>query len=164
MDINNNHRNRIWNILCWNIRGLNSTGKWNSIKNKIKEKNCDMICLQETKRENFDRAYIKFFCPASFDCFEFVPSVGFSGGTLVCWKSSMFSGHVIFQNNFAQIPEFRSVVSGATWYLTNVYAPCTPEGKHNFLNWFQGIDMPDNVGDFNLIRKPEDRNKPGGSV
>jgi hypothetical protein len=61
------------------------------------------------------------------------------------------------------------VLSGATWYLTNVYAPCTPEGKHVFLDWFQQIDMPSDVdwlvvGGFNLIRRPDDRNMPGGNV
>jgi hypothetical protein len=50
-----------------------------------------------------------------------------------------------------------------------VYAPYTPEGKQAFLDWFQQIDMPTNVdwlvvGDFNLIRRAKERNKPGGNV
>lgn len=37
------------------------------------------------------------------------------------------------------------------------------------MNWFENIQMPDEVdwlivGDSNLIRKPEDRNRPGGNV
>jgi hypothetical protein len=60
-----------------------------------------MICLQETKRGQFDQDYIKIFCIPAFDRFEFVPAVGLSGGTIVCWKSSRFIGHVIFQNNYA---------------------------------------------------------------
>jgi len=44
----------------------------------------------------------------------------------------------------------------------------TPAGKMEFLNWFGGIDMPDDVdwlvvADFNLIRRPEDRNKEGAN-
>ena len=27
------------------------------------ETNCDVICLQETKREAFDQTYLKLFCP-----------------------------------------------------------------------------------------------------
>lgn len=51
--------------------------------------------------------------------------------------------------------------------LTNIYAPCTAEGKATFLNWFKGICMHVEVkclivGDFNLIRSPNNRNKPGG--
>jgi hypothetical protein len=45
---------REWVILCHNIRGLNSENKWNSIRNKVRETNCEIICLQETKSEHFD--------------------------------------------------------------------------------------------------------------
>jgi len=42
-------------------------------------------------------------------------------------------------------------------------------GKRRFLEWFKHIQMPDQtewiiVGDFNLIRKLEERNKEGGDV
>jgi hypothetical protein len=53
--------------------------------------------------------------------------------------------------------------------LTNVYAPYNSEGRQQFLEWFNGIDMPEEtdwllVGDFNLIRRQSDRNKPGGNT
>jgi exonuclease III len=65
--------------------------------------------------------------------------------------------------------EFVSVVSGATWTLTNIYAPCTTQEKLVFLNWFQNVDMLDDVdwlvlGDFNLIRRQGDRSKAEGNV
>jgi exonuclease III len=47
----NNNKEMV--ILCHNIRGINSNVKQNFIKNKIQETGCDIICLQETKRENF---------------------------------------------------------------------------------------------------------------
>jgi hypothetical protein len=57
--------------------------------------------------------------------------------------------------------EFTSAYSGATWTLINVYAPSTPDDRHNFLNWLNNVDMDDDcdwllVGDFNLIRRPSD--------
>jgi exonuclease III len=42
--------NRSWNILHWNVRGLNSKEKWNPIRNKIVDLAVDIICLQETKK------------------------------------------------------------------------------------------------------------------
>jgi hypothetical protein len=65
--------------------------------------------------------------------------------------------------------EFSSNISNDVWILSNIYAPCTPEGKQDFLEWLHNIDMPDDtnwllVGDFNLIRHPSDRNRPGGNV
>jgi hypothetical protein len=53
---------RSWNILDWNIRGINSQEIWDDIREKIHESNCNIICLQETKREQFDLAYLKNFC------------------------------------------------------------------------------------------------------
>jgi exonuclease III len=54
---------RLWKILNWNLRGINSEKKWLALASKIEESNCDIICLQETKRESFDMEYIKKFCP-----------------------------------------------------------------------------------------------------
>lgn len=74
-----------------------------------------------------------------------------------------------FQNSFAHSVRLTCKLSGEEWILTNIYAPCTSEGKFAFLDWFHNIDMLDDeywmiVGDFNLIRKPDDRNKPGGNI
>jgi hypothetical protein len=95
--------------------------------------------------------------------------VGNSGGSVIIWKSSKLSGNVIFQNDYAQSVEFTSNLSACSWIITNVYAPCTPQGKIDFLNWLHNISMPSDklwllVGDFNLIRRSEDRNKAGGDI
>lgn len=156
-------------MLCWNIRGINADNKWESLRNKISECNCDIISIQETKREEFDLSYIRNFCPRNFDDFYFLPSIGNSGGILVAWKSSSFTGTVLFQNQFSISVEFISALNNDTWVLTSVYGPCDPEGKLIFLDWLENIQMPDDVdwlllGDFNLIRRPENRNRPGGNV
>lgn len=98
-----------------------------------------------------------------------LPSMGASGGILIAWNSGLFNGTKIFSNNFAVTMIFSSRHDNSSWTLTCVYAPCTPEGRTLFLNWFQEITMPiENnwliLGDFNLIRKLEDRNKPGGDL
>jgi len=79
-------------------------------------------------------------------------------GPLIVWKSSVFDGAKIFNNDFALSVEFCSKHDNSNWILTCVYGPCTPEGKGSFLNWFKEIQMPENtdwmvLGDFNLIRK-----------
>lgn len=81
----------------------------------------------------------------------------------------MFSGSLIFQNDYAIAILLSSVHNNASWVLTNIYAPCTPLGKRDFVNWFQGINMLDNVdwliiGDFNLYRNPKDRNRLGANI
>jgi hypothetical protein len=75
----------------------------------------------------------------------------------------------VFQNRFTLSIEFTSLISGSSWILTNIYAPCSMDGRADFLQWLNEVDMPDDmdwllVGDFNLIRRMRDRNKPGGDV
>ncbi|MDP1222755.1 hypothetical protein, partial [Klebsiella pneumoniae] len=53
------------------------------------------------------------------------------------------------------------------WILTNIYAPCTTDGKMDFLDWFKRVHMLDYfkwliVEDFNLIFSLKNGNKPGG--
>jgi exonuclease III len=55
--------NRSWNILCWNVRGINAAEKWPTIRNKIDECNCEIFCFQETKKEHFDLAFLRNFAP-----------------------------------------------------------------------------------------------------
>lgn len=157
------------NVLYLNVRGLNSDKKWDAIRSKILDSKCDVICLQETKRELFDISLIKKLCPPSFDAFEFLPSIVASGGIITIWKSVIIEGHLSFQNNFSISIDIRSRHNNAKWVLTNVYGPCSREGKIEFTNWLKDIQMPDDVewllvGDFNLMTSPSDRNKPGGDV
>jgi hypothetical protein len=108
-------------------------------------------------------------CPRSFDDFAYVPSIGNSGGTLITWKGSKFSGQVVFENQFAQSVEFITKTNGQKWAVTNIYAPCTIEGRSVFLEWFKNIQVLDDylwiiMGDFNLIRRQENRNELGGDT
>jgi exonuclease III len=164
--MNQNNLNRSWCVLSWNIRGINSQAKWDHIRNKISESAAQIVCLQETKREVFDQAYISKFCPRYLNKFAFVPSTGASGGLLVCWNANIFHGSVTFALSQAISIEFTSLLSGASFHLTNIYGPCDSSEKAAFINWLYNLDtslMVDwlLVGDFNLIRSPEDRNKPG---
>lgn len=81
----------------------------------------------------------------------------------------MLDGVLSFQNEYAFSIQFTSRFTEDTWILTNVYGPSTHEGKRDFVSWFKNIQMPDQVdslivGDFNLMRSPENRNRPGGDV
>ena len=152
-----------------NRRCLNSDDKWNPIKNTLVKAGCDIFCFQETKRQIWDIQFLRKFSPPDFDSFEFLPSIGASGGLITCWKSSLFSGQLIFQNSFAITIKLTAKHNGDIWFLTNVYGPCNQEGKRNFIQWLKHYTAVSDenwliVGDFNLLRKPEDRNKPDGDV
>ena len=44
--------NHDWNVLCWNVRGINDSDKWDAIRYKIEESNASIFCLKETKKKN----------------------------------------------------------------------------------------------------------------
>lgn len=167
--MNTSPRNKICNILCWNIRGINSENKWLAIAHKIEESACAIICLQETKREHFDHSYLRKFCPRRFDRFCFQPSQGASGGLIVIC-SSTFNGTLISCSPFEITIQFCSTASSSdVWFLTNIYSPCSGDLRNNFTQWLNGIDFqPDAnwilMGDFNFIRSAENRNLPGGDM
>jgi endonuclease/exonuclease/phosphatase family metal-dependent hydrolase len=162
------NRYRSWNILDWNIRGINSQDRWDDLANKISESNCNIICLQETKRESFDNAYIRKFCPRKFNMFAYHPSVGNSGGIITIWNGNALTGNIISSSSYQVTVEFTCNISGEKWYITNIYASCHAEGRYEFIHWMNNLDSSIYelwmlVGDFNMIRSNYDRNRPGGN-
>jgi hypothetical protein len=93
-----------WSVLSHNVRGINSTAKWNAIRCSIRDAGCEVVCLQETKKEFFDLAYLKNFCPAPFDSFGFVPSMGNSADLLSFGRAlglqEMLSFKIIMPNRW----------------------------------------------------------------
>ena len=111
-------------VLCWNVRGLNSVERQRDVRAKIEESQCSIVCLQETKCEDFDIRTIRTFCPRRFDRFAFAPLVGASGGILVIWNSGVFTGTLIEYQSFGVVVSFTLVHNAETWTLVSVYGPC----------------------------------------
>lgn len=59
-----------------------------------------------------------------------------SGGTIIIWQGAKVLGQLIFENEYTQTDRFYSSISNQIWQLTNIYAPCTPSVKIEFLQWF----------------------------
>lgn len=67
---------RDWNILNWNIRGLNSDDKQRAVRSKITESACSIYCLQETKMNNIDHSTVRKWAPKRFNQFAYHASEG----------------------------------------------------------------------------------------
>ena len=52
---------RSWKVLCWNVRGLNSDARQCSVREKVIESQCSVLCLQETKLSSCSRSIMKVF-------------------------------------------------------------------------------------------------------
>ena len=160
------HKFRQWKVLGWNLRGVNAEAKQLAMKEKLDDSGCSVACIQETKKEFFDHKFMKKICPRRFDNFAYSPSIGASGGILVVWNSSIFSGRLLEVKRFGIIVEFTSTHSGQKWTLVSVYGPCQGEERDEFVQWLYDLDIPDTefwlfMGDFNFIRSQENRNQPG---
>jgi exonuclease III len=160
---------RKWRVLCWNVRGINSEGRQCEVRAKIDESECDIVCLQETKCEVFDWRLIRKFWPKRFDNFAFSPSIGASGGIIILWNSAIFSGLLVEVQRFGLIINFTSTHNNANFTLVSVYGPCHGEERDNFVSWLYNMSIPLEqnwliLGDFNFIRSPENRNRPGGDI
>ena len=113
--------NRTWCVLNWNIRGVNAEEKWPLVFNKIEESSASIVCLQETKKEDFDLHFIRNFAPKRFDKYAFVPSEGASGGLLILWPSKVFTAHMVLMESFGLVmhfsPLFRLITSILQIYM-----------------------------------------------
>ena len=95
-----------WNVLCWNVRGLNSEANQLALSNAINSSGCAVICLQETKKSSFDNAFIKSCCPQQFDKYDFIPSRGASGGIATIWNSVVFTATIVASEEFGLLLAF----------------------------------------------------------
>jgi hypothetical protein len=164
-----NSQTRTWNVLNWNVRGLNDEDKRIAVRAKIEESACAIFCLQETKREAIDPAFMKKLAPKRFNKFAFSPSRGASGGILMGWNHSIFAGQVVEINRFSITVLFSSRHDDSRWKLTTVYGPCHGTERDQFVDWLYNLNISDSenwmlVGDFNFYRSAEDRNRSGGNV
>jgi hypothetical protein len=161
--------NRMWFVLSWNIRGINDPAKRPLVRNKLEESNASIVCLQETKKGEFDPNFIRNFAPKCFDQFVFVPSEGASGGFIILWVGNMFCGHVLMEESFGIVVEFTSQLSADVFRIINVYGPCDGVARENFVAWLFSLDISDDslwliLGDFNLYLFVENRNSDGANM
>jgi exonuclease III len=72
--------------LIWNVRGLNSTARQDSVRSLVDSSRADIVCIQETKIAAISQRIILSTLGADFTDFITLPSNGASGGILVAWK------------------------------------------------------------------------------
>jgi hypothetical protein len=99
----------------------------------------------------------------------FSPSDGASGGLIVLWNSSVFSGHLLEIHRSAIRICFSAQHTGESWTLVNVYGPCQGIESDIFVQWLHDLHIPDHdnwliVGDFNFMRSTKNRNRPGADM
>jgi hypothetical protein len=81
------------------------------------------------KKQKRSLTFIKLCCPAHFNEFVYVPSVGASGGIIIIWDTSIFTEMAMNYETFALCVHFTSTQSAQSWTLVNVYGPILFSGS-----------------------------------
>jgi exonuclease III len=76
--------------LVWNVRGLNSLARCDSIYQIVLLSGASVVCFQETKLQVVSREVVDRCMGRDFDQFFFLPADGTRGGILLeSWSQSM---------------------------------------------------------------------------
>ena len=153
----------MFQILCWNVRGLNSAARCLAVHETIAATTCHIACLQETKLEAIDDSLARFLGAYKLNQFVYKPAQGTRGGILLLWDDRV----VDMQNPEIGRYSITSIVTvrdtAASFILTSVYGPSRRVQKESFLRHLRQIKPTNDarwllLGDFNLIHRARDKN------
>ncbi|XP_073355487.1 uncharacterized protein [Aegilops tauschii subsp. strangulata] len=153
------------NTLSWNIRGLNNPARRTVVVDFVRNHNCRLVCLQETKLDSINNAIIAETLGSRFiDNFSYLPAVGRRGGILIAGSSDHLK--ITPLANLTGLYSLTIMVtdldSNSSWTVTGVYGPQSDEDKRNFLlemRQLQTVTSPEwlILGDFNLISRADEK-------
>jgi exonuclease III len=127
-------------LLIWNVRGLNSSVRQDSIKELVGSSQVDVVCLQETKMQIITRRTILSMLGADFSDYVYLPSVGASGGILIAWRRHIgHTGQQKLKDHSISVQFCKA--EGQAWWLTCVYDPQGEGGKIQFLRNLEILEM-----------------------
>jgi len=152
------------NGLFWNCRGAGEKGMTTCFSHIIKDHSLDFVGIQETKKKNFDPKYLRRVDPSDRFSWNWIPSVGKSGGVLCGVKKetseivSWTAGKYLLQATVFDV-KLKSV-----WTLVVVYGAAHDDKRDDFLaelaSTCSNISTPYVIGgDFNILRESCDKNK-----
>ena len=150
-------------ILSYNSRGLGRGIKWAAIRRLNLKHKVDLVCIQETKKENFNNIICQSMWGDSTVSWDSVPSVQAAGGLLCMWNNSAFEvDRRVKGRNFLML-DGRWVKDNQRLFIVNVYAPCDLAGKRVMWDELRQLRVSNPnglwcfLGDFNNIRSQEER-------
>ena len=89
----------------------------------------DLVCIQETKREKFNKSICQAIWGDSTAHWDYVPSVQAAGGLLCLWNNSIFEVDRREKGRSFLMLEGTCISNNQRMMIVNVYAPCDLVGK-----------------------------------
>lgn len=150
------------NILCWNVRGLNSRARQDVVRTLVISCKVEVVCLQETNMNAISHGTILSMLGSDFTNWVELPAAGASGGVLIAWRHSLGPASSTRVDNHCVSVQF-SPGNSQPWWLTCVYGPQGDDNKILFLQELRDCRSACHgpwvtLGDFKLIASDEDKN------
>ncbi|PKA66316.1 hypothetical protein AXF42_Ash007013 [Apostasia shenzhenica] len=106
--------------IFWNCRGVKKPASRNHLQALVREHSPVVICLLETRVQSFFKREVDRLVGRHWD-FHVEPSVGKSGGIIMCWLNHTAQLQVIHSNK--QVVLAQAIVMGQhIWHICAVYA------------------------------------------
>jgi exonuclease III len=100
--------------LIWNVWGLNSTARQDSVRSLVVSSHADVVCVQETKITTISQRVILAALGSDFIGHLALASTGASGGILVAWRCHVGISDAQRVDNFSTSIQFSSD-NGQAW-------------------------------------------------
>jgi hypothetical protein len=132
------------------------------VRNVFSDAKPNLICIQESKLVDFSFFKAQTFLPRPFSSsLVAAPAEGSRGGLIIAWDPSIYTKKSHFTNAFSITASFSCNATDLDFFVNNVYGP----SDHAFSDFLQSIRDVKNLisgpwillGDFNLVRCPEDK-------
>jgi exonuclease III len=154
--------------LIWNCQGLGKEVKFEFLKELIRKERIDFIGLQETNKKSFEDSWLNSISGNRNFAWFWTPANGRSGGLLVGFNADAFDVRETEMGDFMIKVLLVHKENGFIWNFVNVYGAAQNDQKQKFLielsSFCSKCKYPMLVGgDFNILRKESDKNKPGGT-
>ena len=112
------------NIISYNVRGLERGVTWAAIKRMVCKEKINMLCIQETKKENIDVSLCQALWGDKEVGWDWQPAASTTGGSLCIWSEEVFklqnkvigSGFILLVGQW--LKEAQQV------HIVNIYSPC----------------------------------------
>jgi exonuclease III len=147
--------------LIWNCQGLGKEVKIEFLKELIRKERIDFIGLQETNKKSFEDSWLNSISGNRNFAWFWTPANGRSGGLLVGFNADAFDVRETEMGDFMIKVLLVHKENGFIWNFINVYG-AVQKFLIELSSFCSKCKYPILVGgDFNILRKESDKNKPG---
>ena len=114
-------------FISWNVRGLNNPQKREVVKHLLREWQCDIVYLQETKLDFLDLQVVRSLWGNQFVDWLALDVINTTSEILLMWDTCVVERVDATVGNFSVSCLWHGLVDGFNWVCSGVYGPHSDE-------------------------------------